>query len=82
MKYRAVEIWVSDWHVSTELGDYIFKNEVTKKIPLFLLLLDERFQARLKSKLPPEKEKNKNNKKKLVIKIKYLKKIGDVNGIV
>jgi len=82
MNYRPVEIWLTNWLISTEKGDFVFKGEVAKKIPLFLLVNDEHFVKRVKSKLAADKVKDIKIKKKLEIKIEYIKQIGTVNQLI
>ena len=77
-KYRAVEIWSADWHVSTfkrkkgvdHESITVFKQQPTKYIPLRFLLIDKMFTSRIRRKVKAEKFK---------VKIEYHKQIGTTN---
>lgn len=82
-KYRNVEIWSADWHVTTVVGSRktdnglvkvkfttIIRNQVTKYIPLRFLLLESRINKKIKEVKGKEPE----------IEIKYIKKIGETSG--
>ena len=82
VNYMPVEIWLTNWLITTEKGNFTFKNEVTKKVPLFLLVNDEHFIKRVKGRLPGEKIRDAKIKKKMEIKIEYIKKIGMTNQLI
>ena len=77
-----VEIWSADITIKTEEGTRIFTDEVTKKIPHFLLIRDAVFLKKVRMKYSDAQKNDTLFSKGITITIQYNKQIGTVNQLI